>query len=84
MGEEISFKMFVERARIRDRHWPSTKGWRISMGRVFRRNGAANENDRFPVSSLTYGLERVMNAVERIDLWLACMVMNLRERAVVF
>jgi hypothetical protein len=54
------------------------------MGRVFRRNGAANENDRFPVSSLTYGLERVMNAVERIDLWLACMVMNLRERAVVF
>ena len=26
------------------------EGWRISFGRVFHRNGAAKENERFPVA----------------------------------
>ena len=34
----------------------SAEGRRISLGRVFYRNGAAKENERFPVSSLTDGL----------------------------
>ena len=52
----------------------SAEGWRISFGRVFHRNGAAKENERFPVSSLTDGLKRVMTEEERVDLWLVGMV----------
>ena len=44
----------------------SAVGWRISFGRVFHRNGAAKENERFPVSSLTDGLKRVTTDVERL------------------
>ena len=44
------------------------EGWRISFGRVFHRNGAAKENERFPVSSLTDGLKRVTTDVERVAL----------------
>ena len=61
---------------MRDRHTDtsSAEGWRISFGRVFHRNGAANENERFPVSRLTDGLKRVTTDVERVDLWLVGMV----------
>ena len=54
-------------------------GWRISFVIVFHRNGAAKENERFPVSSLTDGLKRVTIDVERVDLWLVGMV-NRRGR----
>jgi len=62
--------------RVRARHpdITSTEGWRISFGRVFHRNGAAKENERFPVSNLMDGLKRVTTYVERIDLWLVGMV----------
>ena len=51
------------------------EGWRISFGRVFHRNGAAKENERFPVfPSLTDDLKRVTTNVERVDLWLVGMV----------
>ena len=54
------------RARHTDRS--SAEGWRISFGRVFHRNSAAKENERFPVSSLTDGLKRVTTDVELVDL----------------
>jgi hypothetical protein len=55
---------------VRARHTDksSTDGWRISFVRVFHRNGAAKENERFPVSSLTDGLKTVTTDVERVDL----------------
>ena len=61
------------------------EGWRISFGRVFRRNGTAKENERFSVSSLTDGLKRVaITDVERVDLWLVGMEESPKiERAVV-
>ena len=60
------------------------EGWRISFERVFHRNGAAKENERFPVSSMTDGLKRLTTDVERVDLWLVGMVRSRRrQRAVV-
>jgi len=56
----------------------SAEGWRISFGRVFLRNGAAKENERFPVSNLTDGMKRVTTDVERVDLWLV--VVSSRRR----
>ena len=41
----------------------------MSFGRVFHINGAAKEDERFPISSLTDGLKRVTTDVERVDLW---------------
>ena len=58
------------RAKIRHPDRPSAEGWRISFGRVFHTNGAAKENERFPVSSLTDGLKRVTTDEERVDLCL--------------
>ena len=49
------------------------------IGRVFNRNGAAKENERFPVWSLTDGLKRVTTDVERVDLWLVGMVRSRRR-----
>ena len=51
----------------------------MSFGRVFHRNGAAKENERFPVSSLTDGLKRVTTDVDRVDLWLVGMVRSRRR-----
>ena len=57
----------------------SAEGWRISFRRVFHRNGAVKENERFPVSSLTDGLKKVVTNVERVDLWLVARVSSCRR-----
>ena len=57
----------------------SAEGWRISFGRVIHRNGAAEENERFPVSSLTDGLKRATTDVERVDLQLVGMAISRRR-----
>jgi hypothetical protein len=57
----------------------SAEGWCIYFGRVLHRNGAAKENECFPVSSLTDGLKRVTTDVERVDLWLVGMVSRRRK-----
>jgi hypothetical protein len=66
---------------VRARHTDksSAESWRISFGRVFHRNGAAKENERFTVSSLTDGLKKVTTDLERVDLWLVGMVSS-RQR----
>jgi hypothetical protein len=65
------------RARHTDRS--SAEGLRIPFGRVFHRNDAAKENERFPVSSLADDLKRVTTDVERVDLWLDGMVSRRRR-----
>ena len=77
----MSFESLWKGPRVRARHIDesSAEGWRISFGRVFHRNGAAKENERFPVSSLTDGLKRVTTDVERVDLWLVGMVSRRRR-----
>ena len=69
------------RVRARNPDISSAEGWRISFGRVFHRSGAVNENEneRFPVSSLSDGLKRVMTEEERVDLWLVGMVRSRRR-----
>ena len=47
---------------------------------MFHRNGAAKENERFPVSSLPDGLKRVTTDVDRVDLWLVGMVSSRRRQ----
>src|SRR5208282_2026998 len=68
------------RARARHPDAPSAESWRISFGRVFHRNCAAKEKERFPVSSLTDGLKRVTTDVERVDLGLVGMVRSHRRQ----
>jgi len=42
-------------------------GWRILVGKVFHRKGAAELKERLPVSSLTGGRRRVMTDTERVE-----------------
>ena len=78
----MSFETLVERSTSESLTYRliiSRRLANVSFGRVFHRNGAAKENERFPVSRLTDSLKRVTTDVERVDLWLVGMVIRRRR-----
>ena len=81
MEKRLVLKRSWKCPRVRATHTDksSAEDWRNSVGRVFHRNGATNENERVPFSSLTGGLKKVTTDVERVDLWLVGMVRRRRR-----